>query len=93
MSEQAMDASRPAALVRYITGLAPRRRPGKIHRPEATSLSFSPDGSLLAAQVTRSLPTLYAVGEPAPLAVLSGEGFSDCSTIKVGHVPRLYISR
>ena len=83
MSEQAMDASLSAAVVRYVSGLSPRRFPRTIHRPEATSLAFSPDGALLAAQVSRSLPTLFAVGDPQPLAVLSAEGFSDNSTIKV----------
>lgn len=91
MSEQAMDASRSAAVVRYVTGLSPRRFPRTIHRPEATSLAFSPDGALLAAQVSQSWPTLFAVGDPQPLAVLSAEGFSDNSTIKVSHDRRGHI--
>lgn len=58
-------------------------------KAETNSVCFDPTGRMLASSLSRFSPTLYAVGDPDPLALLESvqkdnSGLKSCCTIKHG---------
>lgn len=76
-------------VTKYTTSLSKRSAP-LLARPEATSVTFDPSGSLFTALFSNFQPTVYAVGDPMPLATLHGKGLENRCTIKHGSFGKNY---
>lgn len=74
---------RSSPVTKYTTSLSKQSAP-LLARPEATSVTFDPAGSCFTALFSKYQPTLYAVGDPLPLATLAAEGLENRCTIKHG---------
>ncbi|KAF8195596.1 WD40 repeat-like protein [Pholiota molesta] len=61
---------------RYNTKLTKNSAPRPCN-PEASSITFDKDGTRLAVTFLHYLPTIYALSDPNPVAVLSGANLPD----------------
>ncbi|PPR07786.1 hypothetical protein CVT26_014971 [Gymnopilus dilepis] len=66
-------------VLRYKTRIT-KKSISHLSNPEASSVTFDRDGSRLAVTFLRYLPTIYALSDPDPLAVLSGKHLPDGSS-------------
>ncbi|KAH9980092.1 WD40-repeat-containing domain protein [Lactifluus volemus] len=83
-------------VLKYVTRITKRSAAHYI-RPEASSITWDPDGTKLGVAFLHWLPTIYALSDPYPIAVCSGRNlpdgtpsppdtrtFSDATTMKHG---------
>ncbi|KDR82852.1 hypothetical protein GALMADRAFT_238461 [Galerina marginata CBS 339.88] len=61
---------------RYNTKLT-KKSTARLSNPETSSITFDRDGSRLAVTFLHYLPTIYALSDPNPVAVLSGKNLPD----------------
>ncbi|KAF8903180.1 WD40-repeat-containing domain protein [Gymnopilus junonius] len=61
---------------RYNTKLS-KRSASRLSSPEASSVTFDRDGSRLAVTFLHYSPTIYALSDPDPIAVLNGKNLPD----------------
>ncbi|KAF8555753.1 WD40 repeat-like protein [Imleria badia] len=67
----------------YNTKLS-KRSLSYLSNPETSSIVFDRDGSKLAVTMLHWFPTIYAVSDPHPLAVLTGKNNPDGSPVNFG---------
>jgi len=67
----------------YNTKLS-KRSLSYLSNPESSSIAFDRDGSKLAVTMLHWFPTIYAVSDPHPLAVLTGKNNPDGSPVNFG---------
>ncbi|KAF9483512.1 WD40 repeat-like protein [Pholiota conissans] len=70
------ERSEQGIVQRYNTKLTRRSSP-RLSNPESSSITFDKNGSKLAVTFLHYLPTIYAVSDPNPIAVLSGANLPD----------------
>ncbi|CAH1762642.1 4060_t:CDS:10, partial [Entrophospora sp. SA101] len=64
-------------LVKYITTLS---KNNKTARPDISSVTFHPSGTMLCAMISRYHPTLYDVAEETPLCIFSSNYNKESNT-------------
>ncbi|KAN0129519.1 WD40 repeat-like protein [Lactarius tabidus] len=65
-------------VLKYVTRIT-RRSVAHYIRPEASSITWDPDGTKLGVAFLHWLPTIYSLSDPYPLAVCSGRNLPDGS--------------
>jgi WD repeat-containing protein 22 len=68
---------------KYNTKLS-KRSLSYLSNPESSSITFDRNGSKLAVTMLHWFPTIYAVSDPHPLAVLTGKNNPDGLPVNVG---------
>lgn len=66
-------------VLKYVTRIT-RRSVAHYIRPEASSITWDPDGTKLGVAFLHWLPTVYTLSDPYPVAVCSGRNLPDGSS-------------